>query len=102
AASGSYSAALFGLKGNAAATSCVLAAFSATMSPVPDASGLAGPLTVVRLLRTVLLFLVGFAGRDDLAIYESGISRSRRFCVMRRRHARFHDDLDAGVLLVAK
>ena len=35
AASGSYSAALFGLKGNADATSCVPAAFSATMSPAP-------------------------------------------------------------------
>ena len=33
AASGLYSAALFGLKGNAEATSCVPAAFSAPMSP---------------------------------------------------------------------
>ena len=48
---------LFGLKGNADARSCVPAAFSATMSPAPEASGSAGPLTVVRLLRTVLLFL---------------------------------------------
>ena len=69
AASGSYSAALFGLKGNADATSCVPAAFSATMSPAPDASGSAGPLTVVRLLRTVLWFFAVFAGRDDLAMY---------------------------------
>src|SRR6188508_801 len=90
AASGSYSAALFGLKANAEATSCVPAAFSARMSPAPEASGLAGPLTVVRLLRAVLLFLAflifltlltdvasfadfagcaGFAGRDDLAMY---------------------------------
>ena len=35
---------------------------------MPDASGSAGPLTVVRLFRTVLLFLVLFAGRDDLAM----------------------------------
>src|SRR5215207_4356829 len=68
AASGSYSAALFGLKGNADATSCVPAAFSARMSPGPDASGSAGPLTVARLFRTVLLSLAVFAGRDDLAI----------------------------------
>ena len=68
AASGSYSAALFGLKGNADATSCVPAAFSARMSPGPDASGSAGPLTVVRLFRTVLLSLAVFAGRDDLAM----------------------------------
>ena len=70
AASGSYSAALFGLNGNAAATSCVPAAFSATMSPSPEASGSAGPLTVVRLLRTVLLFFVVFDGRDDLGMYD--------------------------------
>jgi hypothetical protein len=69
AASGSYSAALFGLKGNADATSCVPAAFSARMSPGPDVSGSAGPLTVVRLFRTVLLSLAGFAGRDDLAMW---------------------------------
>ena len=75
AASGSYSAALFGLKGNADATSCVPAAFSATMSPAPDASGSAGPLTVVRLFRTVLLFLAVFAGRDDLAMYGSLLPR---------------------------
>ena len=37
----------------------------------PDASGSAGPLTVVRLFRTVLLFLAVFAGRDDLAMYGS-------------------------------
>jgi hypothetical protein len=78
AASGSYSAALFGLKGNADATSCVPAAFSATTSPAPDASGSAGPLTVVRLFRTVLLRsevlaaladLARFAVRDVLAMY---------------------------------
>src|SRR5688572_6306112 len=69
AASGSYSAALFGLKGKPDARSCVPAAFSAATSPVPDSSGAAGPLTVVRLLRTVLLFLVVFAGRDDLAMF---------------------------------
>src|SRR6187402_1766818 len=68
AASRSYSAALFGLKGKADATSCVPAAFSATVSPMPEASGSAGPLTVVRLLRTVLLFLGVLAGRDDLAM----------------------------------
>src|SRR6186997_1340208 len=68
AASGSYSAALFGLKGNAEATSCVATAFSATMSPAPEASGLAGPLTVVRLLRTVLLFFDVFDDRDDFAM----------------------------------
>jgi hypothetical protein len=51
AALGSYSAALFGLNENAAATSCAPAAFSAAMSPPPEASGSAGPLTVARLLR---------------------------------------------------
>ena len=95
AASGSYSAALFGLKGNADATSCVPAAFSATMSPAPDASGSAGPLTVVRLFRTVLLSLAVFAGRDDLAMCGSLLPRRRRICVVRRRYARLHDDLDA-------
>jgi hypothetical protein len=71
AASGSYSAALFRLKGNADATSCVPAAFSAAMSPTPDVSGWAGPLTVVRLLRTVLLCftVLVLAVRDDLAMY---------------------------------
>src|SRR5688572_28383056 len=71
AASGSYSAALFGLKGKADARSCVPAAFSARMSPAPDAPGSAGPLTVARLFRTVLallLFLAGFAGRDCFAM----------------------------------
>src|SRR6476469_854164 len=62
AASGSYSAALFGLKGNAEARACVPAAFSAAMSPALDASGTAGPLTVVRLLRALLLFLLVFDG----------------------------------------
>src|SRR5688572_17343365 len=69
AASGSYSAALFGLNGNADATSCVPAAFSAMRSPAPDASGSAGPLTVVRLFRTALLLLAVFVGRDDLGMY---------------------------------
>ena len=68
AASGSYSAALFGLNGNADATSCAPAAFSAARSPAPDASGFAGPLTVARLFRTVLLFLGVFDDRDDLAM----------------------------------
>src|SRR6188768_4580645 len=68
AASGSYSAALFGLKANADATSWVPAAFSAAISPDPDVSGSAGPLTVARLLRTVLLLLTDFAGRDDFAM----------------------------------
>ena len=67
--SGSYSAGLFGLKRNADARSCITAVFSAMMSPVPEASGSVGPLTVVRLLRTVLLFLAVFGGRDDLAMY---------------------------------
>lgn len=77
AAWGSYSAALFGLKVKAAATFCAALAFSAAISPVPDASGSAGPLTVVRLLRTVLRLLDRFAdcdrfdpfvGREDFAI----------------------------------
>src|SRR6185295_17989256 len=67
AASGSYSAALFGLNGNVDATSCPPAAFSATMSPAPEASGLAGPLTVVRLFRTVLLPFAR-VDRADLAM----------------------------------
>src|SRR5687767_13787229 len=71
----SYSAALFGLKGNADATSCAPAAFSARTSPAAEVSGSAGPLTVARLFRAVLLvllvvlFLTDFAGRDDLAMY---------------------------------
>jgi hypothetical protein len=77
AASRSYSAALFRLKGNADATSCVPAAFSATMSPAPDASDSAGPLTVVRLLRTVLLILV-FAGRDAVRRAKKGAANGRR------------------------
>ncbi len=35
-----------------------------------EVSGSAGPLTVVRLLRTVLLFLAVFDGRDDLGMYD--------------------------------
>src|SRR6476469_524505 len=66
AASGSYSDALFGLNGNADATFCLPAAFSARMSPCPDASRLAGPLTVVRLFRVVLLFRGLFDALDDL------------------------------------
>ncbi len=54
AASGSYSAALLRLNVKAEATSWVAAALSAATSPRPDASGSAGPLTVVRLLRIVL------------------------------------------------
>src|SRR4030095_1918104 len=82
AAAGSYSAALLGLKVKAEATSCVAAAFSAVTSPRPDASGSAGPLTVVRLLRTVLLSLElfedfdslePFDGREDFAIKGSPI-----------------------------
>jgi hypothetical protein len=77
AAAGSYSAALFGLNVKAEATSCVAAAFSAARSPRPDASGSAGPLTVVRLLRSVFLSLEPVAdfdrlepldGRDDFAM----------------------------------
>jgi hypothetical protein len=67
------------LKGNVDATSCVPAAFSAAMSPAPDASGSAGPLTVVRLFRRVPLFLAVFAGRDDLAMDVSLLSRSCTF-----------------------
>jgi len=73
AASESYSASLFGLKGNADARS----------SPVPDASGSAGPLTVVRLFRTVLLFLAVFvfAGRDDFAMCGYQCCREEGECV---------------------
>jgi hypothetical protein len=74
---------LFGLKGNADATSCVPAAFSATMSPAPEASGSAGPLTVVRLLRTVLLSLAVFAGRDDLGMYGSLLLSDGKFGLIR-------------------
>ena len=72
------------------------------MSPAPDASGSAGPLTVVRLFRTVLLSLAVFAGRDDLAMTSHCCREDRRICVVRRRRARFHDDLDARVVFVAK
>jgi len=77
AASGSYSAALLALNAKAEASSCVAAALSATTSPIPEASGSAGPLTVVRLLRMVLPVLElfadaerfwGFEGRDDFAM----------------------------------
>src|SRR5688572_24432256 len=67
AASGSYSAALLGLNTKAAAMSCVALAFFAAASPAPEASGSAGPLTVVRLLRTVLRFAEPF---EDLEILE--------------------------------
>src|SRR5687767_2852945 len=67
AASESYSASLFGLKENADARSCAPVAFSA-MSPAPEASGSAGPLTVVRLFRAVLFLVAVFPGRDDLAM----------------------------------
>jgi hypothetical protein len=76
AAAGSHSAALLGLNVNAEETSCVAAAFSAVTSPRTDASGSAGPLTVVRLLRIVLLleafddldWLELFGGCEDFAI----------------------------------
>jgi hypothetical protein len=51
---------------------------SAATSPIPELSGSAGPLTVVRLLRMVVLFLELFAdferfwtfeGREDFAMY---------------------------------
>src|SRR5688572_10497805 len=71
AASGSYSAALFWLKANDDATSCVAAAFSAAMSPAPDASGSAGPLTVVLLFRFVRL-VERFGVRDDFAMLPRG------------------------------
>src|SRR5688500_18298908 len=68
AASGSYSADLVGLKGKVDARSCVPAVFSATISPAPEASGSAGPLTVARLFRAVLLFFAVLDDRDDFAI----------------------------------
>ena len=77
----SYSADLLGLNGNAEATSCVPAAFSATRSPAPEVSGSAGPLTVVRLFRTVLLFLGVLDGRDDFA----NISREQHVAYRHRR-----------------
>ena len=55
----------------------VAAAFSAATSPRPDESDCAGPLTVVRLLRTLLPCLSFFAvrecfwsfdGREDFAM----------------------------------
>ena len=54
AACGSYSLALFGLNGKAAARSPVAAAFSASVSPGVGASGWLGPATVGRLARTSL------------------------------------------------
>jgi hypothetical protein len=68
AAAGSYSAALLGLNVKAEETSCVAAAFSAATSPIPDASGSAGPLTVVRLLRIVLPSLEPFNDVDSLEL----------------------------------
>src|SRR4029450_11217234 len=59
-ASGPYSAALLGLNWTAEATSCVAAAFPAVTSPRPGASGSAGPLRVVRLLRAVFRSLEAF------------------------------------------
>ena len=70
ATAGSYSAALLGLNVKAEATSCVAAAFSAVTSPRPDASGSAGPLTVVRLLRIVLPFLEPFDDLDCLELFD--------------------------------
>src|SRR6187455_2053112 len=60
AASGSYSELFNGLYGKAAATSADAAIFSARRSPFPDRPGWAGPLTVARLFRLVLVsvFLV--------------------------------------------
>ena len=71
AASGSYSAALLGLKGKADARSCVPANFSANASPRHEASEVAGPPTVARLFRVVLCFL-GVLGRADFAMGLSG------------------------------
>src|SRR4029450_6079328 len=70
AAAGSYSAALLGLNVKAEVTSCVAAAFSAVTSLRPDASGSAGPLTVVRLLRSVLPSLEPFDDLDSLALFD--------------------------------
>ena len=61
------------LYGNADARSCVPAAFSARMSPFPDESGDAGPLTVARLFLTLLCFC-GVFRRDDLAMRDPGVS----------------------------
>jgi hypothetical protein len=81
----------------------VAAAFSAATSPPPDASRFAGPLTVVRLLRTALSSLLFFPGRgffwcfgrDDFAIGERVERKTDAWprCGLR---ARFHHDLDAA------
>src|SRR5215218_10156256 len=65
---GSYSDALVSLNANSAASASVPAAFSATISPIVRASGFAAPLTVVRLLRTVLPALVVCGDFGDFAM----------------------------------
>ena len=37
-----------------------------------------------------------------LAMYKSLLPRGRRICMVRRRCARFHDDLDARILFVTE
>src|SRR4029450_12762108 len=69
AAAGSYSAALLGFNVKAA-TSFVPAGLSAGTSPRPDASGAAGPVTVVRLLRIVLPSLEPFDDLDCLELLD--------------------------------
>jgi hypothetical protein len=61
---------LLGLNVKAEATSCVAAAFSAVTSPLPEASGSAGPLTVVLLLRTVLRSLEPVGDLDCLELFD--------------------------------
>src|SRR5688572_15357003 len=111
AAAGSYSAALLGLNVKVEATSCVAAAFSAVTSPRPDASGSAGPLTVVRLLRTVLWSLEAFEdldslepfdGREDFAIKDSPLRLRGLMISSGGSCAGFHHHLDARVVFVAE
>jgi hypothetical protein len=71
---GVYLAALFGLKGNAEATFCVPAGFSATMSPAPEASGSAG----AHRRLAVLLFFDVFDDLDDFAMCVGPIAEKKR------------------------
>jgi hypothetical protein len=70
AASGSYSEPLFALNAKAEATSCVAVALSAAASPIPEVFGSAGPLTVVRLFRIVLLLLESFVACECFCVFE--------------------------------
>jgi hypothetical protein len=86
AASAAYSAALLALNGTAAATSWLARALSAATSPMPEASACAGPLTVVRLLRTVLRSVELFdderlgllVGREDFAMKDCSLRTEDR------------------------